>query len=858
MRIYISLCSRIARTLAVFLIISLALVAQSPKPSLELFRPVRSWEFLPVVGQRAALFGNETGNFEAWVYPLKLFRNFHLNFLVANQILPAESLARTVIVHPESCTIVYSSDTFSVRETLFVPVHEPGAIITFEINTTQPLEIEAVFERDFQLEWPAALGGTYLNWDGDLHAFALGEEQKKYAVLIGSQNASEARQEYSANYSASRENAFRLGGTNKGTDVKLLVIAASWQGQRAAESTYRHLITDYVELLNESAKYYRDYLNETVTLDLQDKQLQQAYDWSRISILQGTVTNSDLGVGLIAGYRTSRDGQRPGFAWYFGRDSMWTSLALTASGDLTNSRLALEFLTKYQRDDGKIPHEISQTANLVQWFKNFPYAYASADATPLFIIAADDYVTRSGDTNFAKEKWGSLWKAYQFLHSTYDVGGFPKNFGIGHGWVEGGPLLPVKAELYQVGLGAAALRSLSHLATLVGKNDESVQLAKAFTQQRTLLNQLFWSEDKGLFAFALDNNNVRVDTPSVLATVPMWFDLLDQDKAQRMINLLASPDHQTDWGMRIISANDPRYNPGGYHFGSVWPLFTGWASIGEYHYHRALPAYSNLQANALLALNGSLGHVTEVLSGDFNEPLSTSSPHQIWSAAMVVSPILRGMMGIETDAQGHSLKFSPHVPVDWSFFAVRGVTVGDVKLDFVYRKTADEIILEVQRKGTQNITIDFTPAISPRAKVLRAEIDGHVVPTKLEQSDLDQHVMVHFAVNHPTVTLRIRIRDDFGLGLTSVLPPLGDPSRGLRVVSESWDLQRNTLTLNVAGVAGHEYELAIWNSSQIASAEGAELQKDDQASPKLRVKFAGDNLGAYLQSKIILHFVPRS
>jgi hypothetical protein len=42
--------------------------------SLEFSRPVRSWEFLAAVGTRAGLFGNETGNFEAWVYPLKILR----------------------------------------------------------------------------------------------------------------------------------------------------------------------------------------------------------------------------------------------------------------------------------------------------------------------------------------------------------------------------------------------------------------------------------------------------------------------------------------------------------------------------------------------------------------------------------------------------------------------------------------------------------------------------------------------------------------------------------------------------------------------------------------------------------------
>src|SRR5580700_845409 len=60
------------------------------KQSLELTRAIRTWEFLPVVGTRAGLFGNETGRLEAWVYPLKIFREFHLTFHVGDRALPAE------------------------------------------------------------------------------------------------------------------------------------------------------------------------------------------------------------------------------------------------------------------------------------------------------------------------------------------------------------------------------------------------------------------------------------------------------------------------------------------------------------------------------------------------------------------------------------------------------------------------------------------------------------------------------------------------------------------------------------------------------------------------------------------------
>ena len=87
--------------------------------------------------------------------------------------------------------------------------------------------------------------------------------------------------------------------------------------------------------------------------------------------------------------------------------------------------------------------------------------------------------------------WGSIWRAYQFLQSTYDDQNFPKNFGVGHGWVEGGPLLPVKTEYYQSGLGLECLRALSNLAKLTGKQDVNLKLSQSFDQQLPILNKAF-------------------------------------------------------------------------------------------------------------------------------------------------------------------------------------------------------------------------------------------------------------------------------------------------------------------------------------------------------------------------------
>src|SRR5271167_759668 len=101
---------------------------------IELTRPVRPWEFLPAVGTRAGLLGNESGRMEAWVYPLKIFRDFHLKFHTEGRVLEAAALARTVTVRPESATILYAGDTFTVRETFFVPVREQGAVIVFDVE----------------------------------------------------------------------------------------------------------------------------------------------------------------------------------------------------------------------------------------------------------------------------------------------------------------------------------------------------------------------------------------------------------------------------------------------------------------------------------------------------------------------------------------------------------------------------------------------------------------------------------------------------------------------------------------------------------------------------------------------------
>jgi glycogen debranching enzyme len=814
---------------------------------LELTRPVRPWEFIDAVGQRASFFGRESGEIEGWVYPLKVFRGFQLRFHTVNGALPAAELARQLIVHPEGPIIVYSTASFQVRETFLVPPTEPGGIIRLDIDTFEPLEVEAYFFRDFQLMWPAAIGGTYMGWDQQLNAFTFGHEQKRFAAVLGSPDTAQHQAAYSSNSGSSDENSLVLRRVEKGHATQYLFFAGSTNGPDEARACYQRISTSAPALEDAARKYYSDFLDRTISLTLPDKQIQSAYDWSRISVIEGLVNNPFLGTGLVAGYRMSGDSGRPGFAWFFGRDSLWTDLALDAIGDFSTTRTALDFISKYQREDGKIPHEISQSATLVPWFKEFPYPYASADATPLFVLAINDYVSSSGDLQFLNQHWDSVWRAYQFLRSTYDQRGLPQNYGFGHGWVEGGPLLPVKTESYQSGLGAAAVNALANLARLAKKVDVQKQLEAEYSKHKQLINEAFWSPDKKTLVFALQQNDQRVEISTVLSTAPMWFDVFDSAKANSTIDQLTRADQCTDWGMRIISDRNSLFDPTGYHFGSVWPLFTGWASVAEYAYHRPLPAYENLRANALLALDGPLGHVTEVLSGSYYEALPTSSPHQIWSSAMVLNPVIRGLLGITSSATEHRLTVAPHVPADWNSWSAKNVQACGGTVDLTYTRTAREITLQAVRRGTGSCMLVFSPAVS-----LRAHIQGKVKP---EETINDKHPTVTVDLAAANNTARISVTDDFGIVIPADLPPLGSVSRNLKIVREEWSADHRQLRLVLDGVAGMTYSLKTFGS-KIASADGGRLIPGADASQIIEVSFPAAHDG-YQSQTLRLNFSNR-
>ena len=152
-----------------------------------------------------------------------------------------------------------------------------------------------------------------------------------------------------------------------------IVIAGSVKGADDAAATWRRVLGRIPELHRDTAAHYRAVRRtHHAHRDCRSNSSTRHSSWAKVGIDKGIATNPSPGPGLVAGFRTSGDSERPGFAWFFGRDSLWTALAINLLlGFAAIVGTALDFLKKFQREDGKIPHEISQSAALIPWFKEY-------------------------------------------------------------------------------------------------------------------------------------------------------------------------------------------------------------------------------------------------------------------------------------------------------------------------------------------------------------------------------------------------------------------------------------------------------------------------------------------------------
>jgi hypothetical protein len=264
-------------------------------------------------------------------------------------------------------------------------------------------------------------------------------------------------------------------------------------------------------------------------------------------------------------------------------------------------------------------------------------------------------------------------------------------------------------EFYLAALDRQSCTAMEKLATLMA---DSALAAAANAQAVAIAGKLdseYFDTQRQFYAFSRNANGSLDRTATAFPGIAWWDGTLALPRAGNMLDRWASDEFSTDWGVRDVSRNESIYDPISYHQGSVWPLYTGWISLAEYRAGRPAAGFAHLMQNADLTFAQDLGAVTELLSGDFYQPFGRSSSHQLWSSAMVVTPALRGLFGLETDALRHIVHLHPQLPATWDSAALRNVAMGASRFDLTFRKEGGKLLIDASSEAPQLLCLTSDP-----------------------------------------------------------------------------------------------------------------------------------------------------
>ncbi|HVO98106.1 MAG TPA: GH116 family glycosyl hydrolase [Bryobacteraceae bacterium] len=727
---------------------------------------VQPSHFLEAVGQRGAILGTEDGTFEAWLNPIKAVRDFRLSVYLDGALEPVDlaEMAETVAVSPGRVTITHAHAAFTVKQTWVAAVDEAALMVLLEIDTNRPLRLRASFTPEMKPMWPASFGAQSSDFDEKERAFILGEGLRRYSIVIGSPLFS-THSEQVGHQLPGRRILVEMEVTPEIARRHTIPIVFA-----SSRETYRRILANVAGTVATSDAYYRSFEARTFRVHTPDAALNDAAQWAKYSIEKGWACNDGVGCGLVAGYARSGESERPGFAWYFGGDALMNVWSIVDYGDFARARATLEFLRDHQRADGKLEHELTQSAALLDWSK-YPYGYYHADTTPWYIVSSWRYIARSGDLDFLRASWPSIEKAYQYCITALDENGLLSNRKAGAGAVETGALSGrVANDIYLQGVWLAALNAYPRLAEAAGH--APTDAPERSDRARAALNQ-WWVESKSTFAFARLTDGSVYDAQSAWQGIALALGGLDPAHASKAAAHLSRPELTTDWGARLFATDSPNYDPLSYNDGSVWPFVTGFAILAEYANHAAAGGLRHLHGTAAMSGIHAAGFIPEYLSGERAQPLPHAVPHQLFSSSAVVNPLVSGMLGLDGDALRRTLTIQPHLPQEWSVeFA--NYRVGRTIVSGTIRRSRGEARISLTISGDP-LDVTISPAFAPAATLVSAEVNGMTATARSEPTSGDTHVTLRSSAAK-TVEAVIRVNEPAEAPPILPMPTPGDPA----------------------------------------------------------------------------------
>lgn len=419
----------------------------------------------------------------------------------------------------------------------------------------------------------------------------------------------------------------------------------------------------------------------------------------------------------------------PWFSTPFGRDGIITALEyLWVNPDL--ARGVLSFLAAHQatREDpqqdaepGKILHEARLGEMAALGEVPFKHYYGSVDATPLFVILAEAYYHRTGDREFLERLWPHVLKALEWLehYGDLDQDGFVEYhsrtpMGLQHqGWKDSdeavfhadgrlatGPvaLCEVQGYAYLARKGAAAL------ARVLEEPELAQRLEKEARTLKRRFNRVFWCEDLGTYALALDGEKQPCRVLTSNAGHALWSGIASWEHAHRLARTLFSEDSYSGWGIRTVAQGQARYNPMSYHNGSVWPHDNALIAAGLARYgfkNQTLRILTGLfDASIVLDLHRlpELFCGFQRLSGQGLTLYPLACAPQAWASAAVFY-LLQACLGLSFSPEKPQVCFShPRLPEYLKWVEIRNLRVGPGSVDLVLHRHPRDVGVNVLRK----------------------------------------------------------------------------------------------------------------------------------------------------------------
>jgi glycogen debranching enzyme len=373
----------------------------------------------------------------------------------------------------------------------------------------------------------------------------------------------------------------------------------------------------------------------------------------------------------------------PWFMSVFGRDTIITCLQTLLFGPEL-ARAALEVLAELQahEDDasidaepGKIVHEVRHGKAARRWHERY---YGTVDATPLYLILLSEVWRWTDDAALVRGLKEPALAALRWIdeYGDRDGDGFVEyekrsQHGLDNqSWKDSGdsqrfrdgtfaqtPIAPCEVQGYVYD----AKRRTAEMAREVWRDRElAARLDQDANELRERFDKVFWVENGGYYALALDGEKRQVDSLCSNIGHLLWSGIVPPSRVDAIVDRLMGDDLWSGWGVRTMSTADAAYNPLSYHNGTVWPHDNSIIAAGLARYAR-WPEAQRIAQRMLTAASHFGFQLPEVFAGmrrsetPFPIAYPTAARPQAWAAGTPVL-LLQVLLGLHPDRRRHALE----------------------------------------------------------------------------------------------------------------------------------------------------------------------------------------------------------